>query len=310
MKNVRSFCNIANLLFIIIISLLSQSIKGTELGNLKEKLRNPVLNKFPEFQNDRLTTLESEDTGIYQDPFVHNFIIESFSSKFTFDASNPSSCDISAKDSILFKFEKPTNEIQHVIISEKMPLYGFTAKSLSSGVHVEKFRVFQDNSFKHRIFVDSDNKKMRFRDRWLVSVHLNKEVNEVEIDFGYNMQRAILIDMYNELNYLRVNLINPYPQDIEDYNIIIEIKNFEDIDKSALKYPEGSELVMINDTDFKISNRKPFTKHSELNINLSLPLEVMSCEGSYMNLVFYGIVFISILLLGIAIYSFFYIYKE
>jgi hypothetical protein len=233
--------------------------------------------------------------------------IQGASSIFTLDKKK-GSCDIQVKEKISFVFPQKTNTVDHIIISKKTPLYGFVVESLAPGIIVKTVELYQDTSYKQRIFIDDEERRLAFRDRWLVTVALNTSVTQVDLEFSYYMQRAVLIDPINSYNYLNFNVINPYPEDI-NYKVQIKLLNFEDLDPDSLSVPNDT-MVKVYPGGYEIESNTLFYGHSEYDLNLVLPMELETCEKGLVNIVYYSLIVMSSIFVFLSVITLFYISKE
>jgi hypothetical protein len=325
MRKSKCLCNIG---MIILLHLFSCSIYLVSCSNakIKSKIRSENSNSA---KNHKVSSLSEFRTNFYlnqhvsaSDNFMGKYVstlknsdlsIESMASSFTFDANSGSNCDVQVIDRIKFKYPNPTLKVEHMIISKKMPLYGFKVSSRELDVQISNINIFQDTSFQQRFFVDENNNFLSFRDRFLVTAELSKAVTEIELEFEYNMQRAILIDNNTQLNNLKAMMINPYHFDLENYRIIINLLNFRNIDLNYLKIPAESSLRSYTEKrgrGIQISQVRKFNTHAEFEMTVSLPMEIYTCEGNIVNLVFYGLLGISIIFVIMSIWTFARLYKE
>jgi hypothetical protein len=262
--------------------------------------------------------INSNSTGIsISRNSMVDYTIEAMQHIFTFDAGRRS-CDLNVKERVRFKFTNPTSIIDYIIISKKIPLFGFTVREINDPNTnlvnqnlITSSNVFQDSSFKQRIFVDSSGKRLIFRDRWLISTHLNREVDEIQLEFEYYMQRALLIDSDNNQNLLKIELINPSSNDILNYQLQINLFNFKRLHAEDLTIPPYAVInVSKNNKSVTITSPKQFEKHSEYDLNINLPLEIDSCEGNLVNVVYYGLIGMSAVFVLVSIATLAFLYKE
>jgi hypothetical protein len=233
--------------------------------------------------------------------------IASTTNIFTLDKKKDN-CDIQVKERVSFTFPKATKSIDHIIISKKTPLYGFAVDSHTASVIVKSIDLYQDTSYKQRMFTDDEERKLYFRDRWLITVSLNTEVKTVDLEFTYFMQRAVLIDPINNLNYLNFNVFNPYPEDIQ-YRVIIKLLNFDNLKDDELMIPNDT-IVKVYPSGLEMESNTLFFGHSEYDLNLILPMEMETCEKSLVNLVYYTLIGMSFTFIALSLITMFYISKE
>lgn len=298
---------------------------GIHLRNITEKnfnnknntsvndLEKDVLNHASIFENNMIQmpfnsiTSDNENLNNLYQPSI--YIIESMTSNFYVDPTI-NTCDVKVFDTIKFSFHKPTDRLDYIMISKKTPLYGFTPKIISKANIITDYEIYEDSSFKQRVYYDSDGKRIAFRDRWLISIQLLKPVKEVEIGLEYYMQRAILIDNIREANFLKFSLINPNSFNIDQYQIIVNLLNFQKLKPEDINIPNDG-LVKINGKDnIQIITKRKYDKHSEIEVYLSLPYELLTCDGNIVNYVFYGLVFTSITFVILSLITIGFLYKE
>jgi hypothetical protein len=241
--------------------------------------------------------------------FANEYEIQSMSTNFYLDAKKKS-CDVKVADRMKILMNQPSDRLDYIIISKKTPLYGITPKILSGNVEIKNFEVYEDSSFKQRIYIDSEGRKLSFRDRWLISMEFSKPVGELEMELEYFLQRAILIDNIKEANYLKVSLINPHQFNIEGYNIVVNLLNFEKLNPEEINTPINGMVKVNGKEDIQIITNKKYEKHSEIEVFLSLPYELVSCDGNLVNIVFYGLIFTSATFVVLSLITIGFLYKE
>lgn len=220
------------------------------------------------------------------------------------------SCDIPVLERIQFKFPTQKDKIEYVVISKKVPMYGFKVVPYNNkNVEIVDTKLYKDTSFKTRVFVDNDNKKMAFRDRWMISVKLNKPVNEIGLEFSYSLQRIIIIDSISETNFLKIELINSYSYDIPNHTTVFRLLNIDEKYMNSLRLPIDTIMTRVP-SGFEITSHNIFKKHVEYEVQLTLPFLISSCEGSVASIVYYGLIGMSLVFLIISIYTLIYLYKE
>jgi hypothetical protein len=251
-----------------------------------------------------------ETLPLKEDEIKSNYSITSMNQIFTLDA-NKKSCDVHVSEKASFKFPSYSDKINYIIISKKTPLYGFAAQVVGTAINsvqVTDAKLYQDSSFRQRIFVDTEGRRLSFRDRWMVSVSLSHPVKEIEIEFNYSMQRAVLIDSIGEANYLKFTLINPL-NTINNYKLSLNLLGFQNLKPETLKIPMDSIIRKVP-FGIEIETKRQYRKHSEYEINLSLPYELTSCEGNIVNVVYYGLIAMSVLFIVMSIFTLAFVYKE
>jgi hypothetical protein len=264
-------------------------------------LSDPDIFEKDDEKNEQIQQKENDE----QNSKIKN--INSSTSIFTLDKKK-GNCDVQVREKISFSFTKPTTSIDHIIISKKTPLYGFSVESVTPSVIVKSTDLFQDTSYQQRTFIDEEERHLFFRDRWLITVNLGAPVTQVELEFVYNMQRAVLIDPVNNLNYLNFNVINPYDEDI-NYNVIIKLLNFKDLNSDSLLTPSDT-LVKSYPGGVELHSTTLFFGHSEYDLNLVLPMEMETCEKGLVNLVYYGLIAMSFTFVSMSLITMFYLSKE
>jgi hypothetical protein len=90
----------------------------------------------------------------------------------------------------------------------------------------------------------------------------------------------------------------------------INLENYPHLKAEDLKVPIDSLISTVDKNNIKIVTRRPLEKHSEYEINLTLPYELKTCEGNIVNLVYYGLVGMSALFVMMSIVTLTYLYKE
>ena len=233
--------------------------------------------------------------------------IKSMTSNFFID-NKTKSCDVKVIDKLIISMQQPSDRLDYIIISKKTPLYGFTPRTKST--QIKMFDVLEDSSFKQRIYIDSDGKRITFRDRWLVSIQFSEIVKEVEMELEYYMQRALLIDSIKEANFLKFSLINPHPFDVNPYIIIVNLVNYEKLKPEQINVPVNGSVMTNGKEIVQIVTKKIYEKHSEIEVFLTLPYELSTCDGNIVNIVFYGLVFTSVMFVILSMITMFFLSKE
>lgn len=229
-------------------------------------------------------------------------------------------CDLVYEDQVSFVFSSPMNQIDHIIVSQKNPYYNFKATIVSEGppsVKITGIKIYQDKSFRERTFVDDSNNKITFRDRWLVSITLDKEITEATVKYSYYAERALLIDDSGRNDLVEIALFNPYKTNIP-YELKIDLLNFSTLDKDRIILPYGataSELSyksngIIKDNGVQIHIQRFFSAHSQYEFNLTLPLEISTCDAEFVNAVYYGLVGMTLTFIVFSVLTVLYLYKE
>ena len=242
--------------------------------------------------------------------------VTKFDKQIIFDTSLKS-CDILTIEKVQFNFNTPTDVIHHLIVSKKKQLYGFLVDlPLNSNLSIRKIEIFQDKSLRNRFYHDSGNLGSTasasvnsfYRDRWLISVVLDKKVTRVNLIYKFYTQAAIKVDNVNKKNLLKSYMVNPYPFEIKNLTIELLLLNFEHLKEEDLTIPAFSKLTKVNLNNqlhfgkgFKISIDKILPIHSEFLIQLTLPMEILSCEAGLVNFVYFGLIGMTV---GFIIYSF------
>jgi hypothetical protein len=308
-------------MFFILISLTSNAIKFAKGESIEKKKAEKFISDMPMHGNlpysgashdihHAYRKKHIETIPLKEDVTKNNYTITSMDQSFILDAFKKS-CDVQVSEKVNFKFPAYSDKINYIIISKKTPLYGFGAQVVgktNNNVKVVSVKLYQDSSFRQRIFVDTEGRRLSFRDRWMISVGLSSPVQEIEIEFNYSMQRAVLIDSIGEANYLKFILINPL-HTINNYKLSINLLGFQNLKVENLKVPMDS---MIKNVPYgiEIETKRQYRKHSEYEVNLSLPYELTSCEGNIVNVVYYGLIGMSVLFIIMSIFTLAFVYKE
>jgi hypothetical protein len=153
-------------------------------------------------------------------------------------------------------------------------------------------------------------RRLLFRDRWVITTQFMRPLTEVELEYTYYMERAVLIDTVSEQNYLKFVIINPL-EEISNYTLLIELKNFKKLNAEMIKTPAES-LITVSEKDslVKIISKVAFRKHSENEVNINLPLELIACERDLVNVVYFGLIGMVVLFILMTLVTLVYVYKE
>ena len=207
----------------------------------------------------------------------------------------------------------------YLIISKKNPLYGFSVKTpVNSDISIKNLEIFQDKSLRNMFHQNSNSDKGRFfKDRWLISVILDKKVTSAKLIYTYYNQRALKIDEETKKNLIKLYVVNPYPYDLGDLNIEVVLLNFQNLTEKDLTVPAFSELspITMNEELFKgkgfaISIKKNLPIHSEFFIQLALPMAITSCGTQFDNIVYYSLIGMTIGFILVSFTAVFVLYKE
>jgi hypothetical protein len=296
---------------IILLSLRAANmktlVKMNKVGIIHplESLDNP--GNFEKYKNIQEVENKPDITTI-ESPTKYK--VENIINTITLDVSQIS-CDVKVNEKVKFYFPQPQMSLDYLIISKKIPYYGFEVKMIpQSDAFISSRVVSQDSSFRQRIFQDSLGRRLIFRDRWVITTHFNRPLEEVELEYTYYMERAVLIDTVNEQNYLKFVIINPNDE-ITNYTMLIELKNFKKLNAEMIKAPTDSLIFVSNrDSSVKIESKVPFRKHSENEVNINLPLELIACERELVNFVYFGLIGMAILFVLLTLITLAYVYKE
>jgi len=296
---------------------LDEKINNSNFKNNSTNLTstNKKLLKSPSILEDNLIELPIDSSPSYSnhikklEKMASPYKINSMVTNLYLDAKIKS-CDVKVVDTLKIFMNQPSDRLDYIIISKKIPFYGFTPKMISSDVEIKKFEVFEDSSFKQRIYIDLDGRKLSFRDRWLISIEFSKPTQEIEMELEYFLQRAVLIDNIKEANYLKVSFINPHPYNIVNYSITVNLLNFDKLNPEQIKTPSNGSVIINGKKDIQIVTTKRYEKHSEIEVFLSLPYELASCDGNLVNIVFYGLIFTSATFVVLSLITIGFLYKE
>jgi hypothetical protein len=294
-----------------------EKVSNTNMGTNNLMFSSPIVLKhdFSTYLEKRDNSISSAENGEKEDTIPFNGI-KSLTQVYTVDPKLKS-CDVKVSERIRFNLPNISINLNYIIISKKFPLYGFNAKLLKVydknlekiANQIKEVRLFKDSSSNSRTFADLQSHKLQFRDAWLVNIELKYPVKDIEIEIEYKMQRAIQIDNLDELNYLKLELVNPNSSNIDDYKLIIELKNYKGLNAQNLKMPKGT-YAQQNGDDVVLSTHQPLDKYSGFEMDFSLPYEIFECEGEIVNIVYYGLIGMSILFLLMSVFTIAYLYKE
>lgn len=213
-------------------------------------------------------------------------------------------CDLIAKEKVLFSFDKLTSDLKHVIFSRRNSLYDFKVKISDSvansnpNLRILDTKLYSNSQVKrllYNAFSNSDSTR-NFKETWLISINLSVPVKEIEIEFFYNIQYGLYIDTYSRKNIFQYEFINPYSFPLNNFQLNIEIKNFNDLNIDNIKSPEeGFIQSLIASKGLKITLNKNLPEMSQYSINLPLPYEIDSCNKTFadaVNIILYSTTFL------------------
>jgi hypothetical protein len=246
--------------------------------------------------------------------------VVSIKSTVIFD-KNKGSCDLfNVSEKVYFTFQKPTNIIHHLIFSKKYSYYNFNVFEVknqnSKNIGIENVNIFSNTRLRSQ-FVDNlfNNKNIyrNFKENWVISIQLSAPVNEIELDFMYNISDALEIDSLIKQNVLHYQYINPYNYPIEKFRFKLDILNYSEINRFSIKSENKGIIKDFYDGKDKgiiIEFEKNLPEMAMYNLNLPLPYHFEFCNKKFYNLIAMILFFITFTLTALGLYTCFKISKE
>jgi len=242
---------------------------------------------------------------------------------FTLD-KQLNSCNVFITEEVTFNLSQPSNYLNYIIIS-KSNIYGIKVTlPFDSPYNILKTSIYNNKNLKQNFvkFQQNDISIMSnfFNNRLLISTLLNKKVKKISLIFHYYISGTIQTESKTNgkgNNIMTLHMINPFPYQINNLNIQLNLQNFTNLKRSDINIPETSNIEVVNGNkngistakDYKITfNNKVLPVHSEFFMKVSLPLKIFSCE-----VIFYGVVmymFLTVALFTFIFLLFYYIYKN
>jgi hypothetical protein len=205
-------------------------------------------------------------------------------------------CNIKFDEKTSFTFENQTEIIHYTIISKRLSLNSFIpyiSEEDNNKTSITSFNLYKDKSNRQRTVIneekDDSKNSIKFRDRWVVEVNLSKPVLRVSINFSYYGERAILINTKSNSNILNLSLFNPYSESFP-YKINLLLVDFDNFNTENIFLPENSLLKQRSNKINEIQMHRYFDSHSEYDFTLTFPLEINSCDGNFLNMMYYGLI--------------------
>lgn len=289
-NNMKIRRNINNVILIIIIFSFCANT-NSKLNSLNEKLFD--------IENIHDTKVKRIDTNISLD-------------------KEKESCDIDVSEKVLFSYDNLTTSINHLIISKRFSIFSIKARllenSMLNGNKIVNVKLYSNANVRKLFYNTITNNILNdnnLKENWVVSIELKNPVKEIEIEFLYSIQNAILINIQDKRNVFQYDYINPYSFSISDYKINIEIRNFKDLNTLNIESPDQGKIESIdNNKGLKISLFKDLPELSQYSISLPLPYEIEMCYKTFaniMNIILYSTIF---LLTSLGLITCFKLYKE
>ena len=221
-------------------------------------------------------------------------------------------CNIKFTETVNMSFQSPTDRIYYIIISKKLLFKDFKPSlSLShrnDDVSILKYEILNDLSYKQRQFYDENKKEISFRDKWLITLTLNKEVKEIQLNIEYSSDRALLVDASSKTNIINLSFFNPYNTSIQ-YIIFMIFHNVTTFEINRLSVPYGSVVNSSGDSK-EIYIKRRFKSFSHHEIKLYLPLLISNCDVTFINFLFFGLLVSTTVFALFSVLTVIYLYKE
>jgi len=234
--------------------------------------------------------------------------IQNYNINYYVDAGKQNACDIKVKESVSFKVDQPTDRLVHAILSKKLPYSDFTVASLTPGAVIKNVEITKKNL--HRTnFINREDSQI-YRDRWLITVEFTSKVNSAVLEYNYDIQRAVMIDPMNEYDVIRISIINPFSNRLDDLKFSVFLQNFKNLHQEKIRVPPYSSLDSSDKNNIQISTTRSLPMYGQLFMQFTLPMEITVCEPNMVKLIYYGMVGMTVSFVLIALIAFAYIYKE
>lgn len=221
-------------------------------------------------------------------------------------------CNIKFTETVIMSFQSPTDRIYYIIISKKLLFKDFKPSlSLShrnDDVSILKYEILNDLSYKQRKFYDENKKEISFRDKWLITLTLNKEVKEIQLNIEYSSDRALLVDASSKTNIINLSFFNPYNTSIQ-YIIFMIFHNVTTFEINRLSIPYGSVVNSRGDSK-EIYIKRRFKSFSHHEIKLYLPLLISNCDVTFINFLFFGLLVSTTVFALFSVLTVIYLFKE
>jgi len=224
------------------------------------------------------------------------------------DAGKQNACDIKVKETLSYSVDQPTNKIIHAILSKKLSYSDFTVASLTAGAAIKTIEISKSNAHRTQ-FINKDESQI-YRDRWLINIEFTNNITTAVLEFNYNIQRAVMIDPMNEYDIIRISIINPFSNRMENLKFSVYLQNFKHLQNESIRVPPFSTLNASDRNNIQISTTRSLPVYGQLFMQFTLPMEITVCEPNMVKVVYYGMVGMTASFVIIALIAFAYIYKE
>ena len=243
---------------------------------------------------------------------IHNeiqkkFEITNYKINYYIDAHSENVCDIKVKEIVSYKLPVTSNNIIHSIVSKKNSFTDLKVKVLTKDVKIKNYNIKNINNQIKSLFDENDNQF--YRNRWLFTVELSSSVTSVEMEFQYDIQRAVMIDSVNNNDLVHISFINPFSFYVKNLYFSVFVKNFKNLELGDLKIPAVSTVTKKNNI-FEIKTVTSLPPLGLLKMEFTLPLEITVCEPVFVNFVYYGMIVITVIFSLITLIAIVSIYKE
>ena len=288
-----------NIFFFILLILISTSI------SIDSKLANFLHHNHHTFNSHHPLNYRKflQDITPSKD-----FQIADYQMNYYIDSKKENACDIKVKEIITYNSTKKLGRVVHTILSKKLPYEDFKIRVLTPGVKINESKVVKTAIVKKHFINQNDS--VNFRDRWIISIEFTEKVQNVTVEYEYDIQRAVMIDPVNDNDLIRISVINPFSLKLDNLKLNVFIDNFKNLDSFRLRVPPYSNIHQINKDSIQIKTVRTLPVFGQVFIQFNLPLEITVCDPKMVKLVYYGMIAMTASFVIISIIAFAYIYKE
>ena len=256
-----------------------------------------------------------EKTFVEQTALNQN--IKSIHSKIILDKEKES-CDLTVSEKVLFSFDRLTTNINHFIFSKRFSIYNIKAKIPVNGAindnKIIETKLYSNTNVRNLLYntiANSESLIQNFKENWVISIEITKPVNEIEIEFTYNVQNGLYVDPVEKKNLLQFDYINPYSSIIDNFRLDLEINNYKGLNKNNIKsFEDGSIENINNNTGIQVTLLKKLPELSQYSISLPLPFEIEMCNRSFTKIVSILLYSITVLVTILGLITCFKLSKE
>jgi len=218
------------------------------------------------------------------------------------------SCDLTVSEKVLFSFDRLTTKINHLIFSKRFSIYNIKAEITMDNSIIHNNKIINTKQYSntnvrkllYKTIATRNSLAQNFKENWVISIELNNPIQEIEIEFTYNILNGLYVDYIEKRNILQFDYINPYNTIIDNFILDLDINNYKDLSKNNIvSLEEGSVKNINNDKGIRITLFKKLPERSQYSFNLPLPFQIEGCNRYFtkiVNILLYSIaLFITVL---------------